>query len=106
MFNKCVTSSNSSPAAGVGESVLAEICCLGSNVGTSRPAIEKGSMLGHFRNPGYVAPETIYYFVNRLGSEREAVVQRYNDHLYNGNFDFRRSFFGNGSFLMKIYYIL
>ena len=34
------------------------------------------------------------------------VVPRYNDHLYNGNFDFRRNFFGNGSFFMKIYYII
>ena len=34
------------------------------------------------------------------------VVPHYNDHLYNGNFDFRRNFFGNGSFLMKIYYII
>ena len=33
-------------------------------------------------------------------------VPRYNDHLYNGNFDFRRNFFGNRSFLMKIYYII
>ena len=34
------------------------------------------------------------------------VVPRYNDHLYNGNFDFRQNFFGNGSFLMKIYYTI
>ena len=33
------------------------------------------------------------------------VVLRYNDHSYNGNFDFRRNFFGNRSFLIKIYYI-
>ena len=32
------------------------------------------------------------------------VVPRYNDHLYNGNFDFRRNFFGNRSFLVKVYY--
>ena len=38
--------------------------------------------------------------------KRYTVVPRYNDHLYNGNFDFRRNFFGNGSFLMKIYYII
>ena len=34
------------------------------------------------------------------------VVLRYNDHFYNGNFDFRRNFFENGSFLIQIYYIL
>ena len=34
------------------------------------------------------------------------VVPRYNDHLYNGNFDFRRNFIGNGSFVIKIYYII
>ena len=32
------------------------------------------------------------------------VVPHYNDHLYNGNFDFLRNFIGNGSFLIKIYY--
>ena len=32
------------------------------------------------------------------------VVRRYNDHLYNGNLDFRRNSFGNWSFLIKIYY--
>ena len=36
----------------------------------------------------------------------DTVVPRYNDHLYNRNFDFRRNFFENGSFLMKIYYII
>ena len=30
----------------------------------------------------------------------------YNDHLYNGNFDFRWNFFGNRTFLMKIYCII
>ena len=34
------------------------------------------------------------------------VVPRYNDHLYNGNFDFRRNFIGNRSFLIKLYYII
>ena len=34
------------------------------------------------------------------------VAPRYYDHLYNENFDFRRNFFGNRSFLMKIYYII
>ena len=34
------------------------------------------------------------------------VVPRYNDHFYKGNFDFRRNFIGNGSFLIKIYYII
>ena len=34
------------------------------------------------------------------------VVPHYNDHFYNGNFNFRWNFFGNGSFLMKIYYII
>ena len=34
------------------------------------------------------------------------VVPRYNDHLYNGNFDCRRNFIGNGSFLIKIYYVI
>ena len=34
------------------------------------------------------------------------VVPHYNDHLYNGNFYFRRNFIGNGSFLIKIYYII
>ena len=34
------------------------------------------------------------------------VAPRYNDYLYNGNFNFRRYFFGNGSFLMKIYNII
>ena len=34
------------------------------------------------------------------------VVRRYNDHLYNGNFDFLRNFFGNRSFLRKNYYII
>ena len=31
------------------------------------------------------------------------VVPRYNDHLYNGNFDFRRNFFGNGSYLINLW---
>ena len=43
-------------------------------------------------------------FVKKMHSS--TVVQHYNDHLYNGNFDFRRNFFGNGSFLMKIYYVI
>ena len=34
------------------------------------------------------------------------VVLHYNDHLYNGNFDFQRNFFGNGSLLIKIYCII
>ena len=34
------------------------------------------------------------------------VVPCCNNYLYNGNFNFRRNFFGNGSFLMKIYYII
>ena len=34
------------------------------------------------------------------------VVPRYNDHLYNGNLDFRRNFFGNRSFRIKIYDII
>ena len=34
------------------------------------------------------------------------VVPRYNDDLYNGNLDFRRDFFGNRSFLIKIYYVI
>ena len=34
------------------------------------------------------------------------VAPRYNDHLYNGNFDVRRNFIGNGSFLIKIYNII
>ena len=34
------------------------------------------------------------------------VVPRYNDHLYNGNFDIRRNFIGNESFLIKIYYLI
>ena len=33
------------------------------------------------------------------------VVPLYNDHLYNGDFDFRWNFIGNGSILIKIYYI-
>ena len=34
------------------------------------------------------------------------VIPRYNDHLYNGNFDFRWYFIGNRSFLIKSYYII
>ena len=34
------------------------------------------------------------------------VVPRYNHLLYNGNLDFRRDFFGNRSFLIRIYYII
>ena len=45
-------------------------------------------------------------FNDAEGVEISTVVPCYNDHLYNGNFDFRRNFFGNGSFLMKIYYII
>ena len=37
---------------------------------------------------------------------RTTVIPHYNDHLYKGNFDFRRNFFGNGPYLMKIYYII
>ena len=41
------------------------------------------------------------------GVERTStVVPGNNDHLYNRNFDFRRNFFGNRSFLIKIYYII
>ena len=36
----------------------------------------------------------------------DTVVPRYNDHLYNGNLDFRRNFFGNRSFRSKIYHII
>ena len=39
-------------------------------------------------------------------SETYTVVPRYNDHLYNINFDFRRNIFGNRSFVIKSYYIL
>ena len=41
-----------------------------------------------------------------LVNSETTVVPRYNDRLYNGNFDFRRNFIGNGSFLIKIYYII
>ena len=34
------------------------------------------------------------------------VILLYNDHLYNRNFNFRRNFVGNESFLIKIYYII
>ena len=37
--------------------------------------------------------------------KNSTVVPRYNDHLYNGSFDFQLNFIGNGSFLIKIYYI-
>ena len=34
------------------------------------------------------------------------VVPRYKDYLYNVNFDFGWNFFWNGSFLIKIHYII
>ena len=39
-------------------------------------------------------------------SKEGTVIPHYNDHLYNRNFDFRRNFIGNKSFLIKIYYII
>ena len=51
--------------------------------------------------------QKINEIINSIGSiEDTTVVPRYNDHLYNGNLDFRRNFFGNRSFLIKIYYII
>ena len=41
-----------------------------------------------------------------MATKMHTVIPCYNDHLYNGNSDFQRNFFGNGSFLMKIYYII
>ena len=38
--------------------------------------------------------------------KKNTVGLLYNDHLYNGNFDFQQNFFGNRSLLIKIYCII
>ena len=44
--------------------------------------------------------------INQGGAHQVIVAPRYNDHHSNRNFDFQRNFFGNVSFLIKIYYII